>query len=172
MKKIISLLLAITVVMSLAIPAFATASVSDGSTELYTVVPEASYVMTVPASVEIPYGATDVNIGSPVITNVVGFKDNDSVKMEVDWTNLTSDNDVIPLNIVFDHYADDRLNMEHVPIIADGPDHQLQVAYAHFMDESFQYVEYFAIISEEAWANAAPGRYSATVTFVSRFDPY
>lgn len=175
MKKIVSLLLALTLVMSLAIPAFATtvADTQGGSTELFTIVPDASYILVVPATVEIPFGATEYKIGSPEVRDVVMFNDNDAVYMETDWTDLVCGNNVIDLEIAFDYYADGKkMNSNYNPLVQNGKDGYLQVAYQHFDGESFCYVEYVALITADAWANAAPGQYTATVTFSSEYNRY
>lgn len=59
MKKLTTLVLALALAASLAVPAFAA-----NTTTLTTTVPAATYTLNIPADQEIPFGAMETNIGS------------------------------------------------------------------------------------------------------------
>ena len=64
MKKLTTLVLALALAASLAVPAFAA-----NTTTLTTTVPAATYTLNIPADQEIPFGATETNIGSISVTD-------------------------------------------------------------------------------------------------------
>lgn len=174
MKKIVSLLLVLTLVMSLAIPAFAeenTATTGRNSSQmlLTTVVPEVSFTMVLPATVEIPYGETTYVIADPKVTNVTRFNPNDTVWMTAEWGNyLVSDNYSIPLEVFYGRFDDGNLEQPVVmlqnPTVASAE----QIAYKH--GEEVQLV-YWSHITDAYWADALPGEYTGCVNFTYWYVP-
>lgn len=160
MKKILSLVLVIVMLMSMTVTAFA-ADEQSGTTTLTTVVPSPEWTLTIPATVDIPYGSTELSIAKPTVTNVSGFKADDTVVLSTTWTNLISGENTIPITIVFDSYLFGSQIHNHVD----------PLTYAEYLYVQGQEreLEYFAIIEQSAWDAAKPGNYSATVTFTSSF---
>lgn len=173
MKKTLSLLLALVLMLSLSVTAFANAEVDNvygGTTELYTIVPEATYTLVIPSVVEIPYRATDHLVAEPYVTNVVNFAPNDRVRLQTSWTDLVCGENVIPMDIKLDFYNGDELKADHV-----DPKSQVQTCYVH-NDPTWPAearidfkLEYYSVISADAWNDAVPGQYFATLTFESEF---
>ena len=67
MKKVITLALALLMVCSMSVTAFA------ATTTLTTTVPEATYTLNIPANQEIPFGTTKASIGNITVTDAQGF---------------------------------------------------------------------------------------------------
>ena len=64
MKKIISIALALVMMMAICVPAFATQTANDGGNEVqvetsYIEATDASYTVTIPSTISIPWGVTD-----------------------------------------------------------------------------------------------------------------
>ena len=174
MKKTLSLLLALVLMLSLSVTAFANAEVGNvygGTTELYTIVPEATYTLVIPSVVEIPYRATDYLVAEPYVTNVENFEPNDRVGLQTTWTDLVCDENVIPMDIKMDLYNGEKLVHDHV-----NPDSFSEPCYVHndptWPDGArIDYkLEYYSVISADAWNDAVPGQYFATLTFESEYE--
>ena len=69
MKKNITLALAVLMVASMAIVAFA----AESTTTLTATVPAATYTLNIPANQEIPFGTTRKSIGNVTVTDAAGF---------------------------------------------------------------------------------------------------
>ena len=167
MKKIVSILLAAVLALGMTAAVLAVDYEQSGSTEVFTVVPSPSYTLVIPASVEIPYGSTDTMIAEPTIADVQGFKEQDSVDMNVEWTNLicAETKSEIEMNLLFDWYRWGELYREHEDVRRFG-----QRIYYIVEGKNVESGKYFASITEDAWENAAPGRYTATVTFHATYN--
>ena len=173
MKKTLSLLLALVLMLSLSVTAFANAEVGNvygGTTELYTIVPEATYTLVIPSVVEIPYRETDYLVAEPYVVDVVNFGPNDRVELNTTWTDLVCGDNVIPMDIKMDLYDGDKIIHDHV-----NPDTFTEPCYRHndpdWPDASkvnFQ-LQYYSVISADAWNDAVPGQYFATLTFESEY---
>lgn len=172
MKKIVSLLLALALMMSLAIPALAAdgataAGVNErGSSEVYvtTVVPEPSYTMVLPAEVEIAYGDTDAEIAVAEVTNVKGFHTGDTVRMTAEHSALMNDmvdsSDWISYDLVYL-----RLDGGELQGIGNAAtDEPSQIAYQHGAEVAVT-LAYLASFNAQAWEEAVPGEYSGWITF-------
>lgn len=172
MKKIVSLLLVLTLMMSLAIPAFANDGAaaaggsSSGCSELVvkTVVPEASYTMVLPAEVEIAYGDTDAEIAVAQVTNVKGFHTGDTVRMTAEHSALMNDmvdpSGWISYDLVY-------LRLDGGQMLGRGnaaTDEPSQIAYQHGAEVEVT-LAYLAEFNAQAWEEAVPGEYSGWITF-------
>ena len=80
MKKLTTLVLALALAASLAVPAFAA-----NTTTLTTTVPAATYTLNIPADQEIPFGATETNIGSISVTDGTGFAVGKNLKVTLTY---------------------------------------------------------------------------------------
>lgn len=172
MKKIISLLLAIVLMMSLAIPAFATTVENSSEVILTTVVPEVSYTLNIPAEVNIPYGEVEYEIANPTITNVQRFNQGDRVVLSTPYSHLAfvdENNGIHFLGMVLlveRTTPDGEIIDESTYVAYDGIDEI--IAYEHGVESV---LKYYSIIYQGDWETALPGRYTGTVTFNAKYVP-
>ena len=82
MKKLTTLVLALALAASLAVPAFAANT---------TTVPAATYTLNIPADQEIPFGKTSTNIGSISVTDGVGFASGKDLKVTLTYDAFASE---------------------------------------------------------------------------------
>ena len=78
MKKLTTLVLALALAASLAVPAFAA-----NTTTLTTTVPAATYTLNIPADQEISYGAISTNIGNVTVTDSASFAEGKNLEVTV-----------------------------------------------------------------------------------------
>ena len=86
MKKLTTLVLALALAASLAVPAFAA-----NTTTLTTTVPAATYTLNIPADQEIPYGAISTNIGNVTVTDSASFAEGKNLEVTVKKDSFKSD---------------------------------------------------------------------------------
>ena len=79
MKKAITLALALLMVCSMSVTAFA------ATTTLTTTIPEATYTLNIPANQEIPYGTTEMKIGNVTVTESAGFADGKNLNVTITY---------------------------------------------------------------------------------------
>ena len=164
MKKLLSLLLVVILMMSMSVSVFASA-LNSAEVTLTATVPDASYVLNVPASMELYYGASAQKIDVSV-ERATNFNDGDMVMIAVSSTDLYSGNNTIPLSVLVTTYEDG----EEVGYLQDPREEQVsQLAYMHGYEGYYQ--EYYAFVSLDDWKAAAPGSYEAIVTFDSQYWP-
>lgn len=164
MKKMLSLLLVVVLMMSMSVCVCASA-INSAEVSVTATVPAASYVLNVPASVELVYGASaqDIDVSVDRVSN---FNEGDMVMIAVSCTDLYSGNDSIPLSVLVTTYE----NGEEVGYLQDPREEQVsQVAYMHGNEGYYQ--EYYAFVSLDDWKAAVPGSYQATVYFDSQYWP-
>lgn len=149
MKKILAILCAVLMLASLA--AAASAEEAPQTTTITTTVPS-TYVLTIPATVEIPYGEKNATIGSVKVT---GRITNDQyVKVTAETTTnfcLVNDSDSSAVN-------------GSVPIFR-GRDFS-----AKEVNGNGGSCLVVARISDYAWEHAAAGTYSDTITFTASLE--
>ena len=97
MKKIFAILLAVTMLASMA----TVASAAESTTTLTTTVPAASYTLNIPADQKIEFGATETDIGNITVTNSNGFAWGKNLKVTLSWEDFKSDGvaSTIPFHI-------------------------------------------------------------------------
>ena len=161
MKKSISFILALVMVACMSITAFA-AEGPGGSTKLTTTVPEPSYILHIPADQAITYGDTETNIGKATVSNV--GSNIKIINVKPSWTNFTDGSGhSIPLTLVFDFYMDGVRSLNHAQTSAFA-----NTLYSAGKTSNI-YCEYFVQVAENDWKAAAPGNYSATITWTSSY---
>lgn len=79
MKKVITLALALLMVCSMSVTAFA------ATTTLTTTVPEATYTLNIPANQEIPFGTTEIKIGNVTVTESAGFAEGKNLDVTITY---------------------------------------------------------------------------------------
>ena len=80
MKKIFAILLAVTMIASMA-----TVASAESTTTLTTTVPAATYTLNIPANQEIEFGATETDIGNVTVTNSAGFAVGKNLSVTVNY---------------------------------------------------------------------------------------
>lgn len=168
MKKMFALILAITLVASMAIPAFA-----DGNTTtLTTTVPEAEYTMTIPADMTIAFGTLSETIGNLDVTAVKGFAVGKNVKVTITYAPFAcaSTSTTIPYQLKISYANANSTVLGNTTTMPSG-DAVLftgrngnRLAPIH---EGAEYSEYrIAMKAESAdWGAALAGSYTSTITF-------
>lgn len=174
MKKTLSFLMALVLVLSLGTMAFA-----DGTTTLSTTVPPATYTLNIPADQEIAFGATSTNIGSVSVTDGAGFAAGKNLKVTISYGTFTSEtaSGQIPFSLRF-------TSSESNPYVTGSPEVTVVSGdsitfegltsgktqeYFRAEKSSFAYnmnMLYVDIKSAD-WGKALGGDYTATITFTS-----
>ena len=165
MRRTIYLLLALTLVFSLAI------SVSAESTTLTIEVPEPSYTLNVPASQSIAYLASEASIGGITVTNTSGFASRHVLSVGVTYDGcFACPNNAVPIFyslkckglgsdtrydfssgscVNFTTNSDGTLNSR--PTLPDGTPAD----------------EFIVVIDTSCWDAALGGTYTTTITYTA-----
>lgn len=168
MKKLTTLVLALALAASLAVPAFAANT---------TTVPAATYTLNIPADQEIPFGKTSTNIGSISVTDGVGFASGKDLKVTLTYDAFASESvaTTIPFLIQLGwavnsstSYADINSNDS---IIFKGKDTGDISKFTEVRSKTgSQYYDAdrtLVAIASTDWGKALAGNYSATITFTA-----
>lgn len=148
MKKLISMMLGLVLILSLSTTAFA-AGEQTGSTTITAEVPEPTYTIVIPADMTLEYGNTEAQkIGDFCVSNIVGITDR-YVMCHISVTDLTSAVGTIPVKYTVDGREVDELFEDFAVYDYTLPGYVNRHLYAT--------VTY--------WDSAAPGTYTATITF-------
>ena len=86
MKKICAILLAVALLASMTIVAFAA-----NTTTLTTTVPSATYTLNIPADQVIPFGTTKASIGNVTVTDATGFAEGKNLNVTVTYDVFTAE---------------------------------------------------------------------------------
>ncbi len=169
MKKLTALLLVLVLICSLSVTAFA-AGEQTGTTTISVTVPEASYTIHIPADMELEYGKTDVQvIGDVYVSDVVGVKT--SIWVNTYLSFLTNDNgDRIP---VYWYMGRDKLPVHDVTLNGFAMitiDSMLYSAPGTSDGEAECFCRLGCLITGSDWNAAAPGTYTATISFAFFID--
>ena len=170
MKKLISFILALTMLACMSVTAFA-AEGPGGSTKLTATVPEKPlYTLHIPADQSIDYKAEKTSIGMAYVTDVDASVKGIDFESSYD-KKLTSGTNTIPYDMRFDYYESCSSeyalgSLESSNLDPAGNSEELMAASGHVWYTN----EYFIIISEEAWNAAVPGDYSTTITWTSSYE--
>lgn len=145
MKKVLSLIFALAMMFCLSATAFA----AEGSQTVTTTVPEAGYVLTVPAATEIPYGTTEAfDLGECTISVPNGGISID-VTVTGDCFSSATPGVITTIPYVLSRYDDEIAKAEY-----------------HFgSDMGFDTFHMYMFVAQEAWEAAQPGAYTTTVTY-------
>ena len=179
MKKLTTLVLALALAASLAVPAFAA-----NTTTLTTTVPAATFTLNIPADQEIPFGKTSTNIGSISVTDGVGFASGKDLKVTLTYDAFASETvaTTIPFSIKLVGSADDHtfkgnLNIKSGSALTfEGQSNGAVKEFAQTKVEAPNipsgYLYYdadqtYVNISSTDWGKALAGNYSATITFTA-----
>ena len=156
MKKNLSLLLALTLLCSLSVTAFADTS---GDQNITLTVPEEtspSWTLNIPADMTVAYRAESTALTMPTITNVSNLEDVEIIDVTIRYTgNFSSGSDTIPFTLVG---SDGQTIVQNLIIggYVNG------VGYTDYTNGVT------LDITGDAWNAAAPGTYSTVITYSSR----
>ena len=171
MKKLTTLVLALALAASLAVPAFAA-----NTTTLTTTVPAATYTLNIPADQEIPFGAMETNIGSVSVTDSAGFAPGKNLKVTLTYGDFTCEDTStkIPFRVRFrdkaytasDHYMLDVASGEALTFKGQASGETEK--YMPFSSDAIYAANQMLIrMSSTDWGKALAGNYSATITFTA-----
>lgn len=170
MKKVITLALALLMVCSMSITAFA------ATTTLTTTVPEATYTLNIPANQEIPFGTTETSIGNVTVTKSNGFAVGKNLEVTIDYGEFVSEgiSTKIPYSLSLDGKstgADHELKAlaSGDAVTFSGKDDGTVAEKLVFTVGGIRYTVgeiVFSAVSED-WGKALAGEYSTTITFTA-----
>lgn len=180
MKKFFAIILAVTMLASMATVASATEN--SKTTTLTTEVPAATYTLNIPADQEIAFGATQTNIGSVSVTNASNFASGKNVKVTLTYDAFTSESvsTTIPFSIRIQDSDDDFISSDDYIDLASG-DTMTFLGKSDGSVYEFQWENYSAPngqfmrqydatmirINSTDWGKAMAGEYTATITFAA-----
>ena len=128
--------------------------------------PAPSWNLNIPADTAVPYGATDTSIGWVTVSDVENIPaDSYFIACKISHTDFASGADTIPLEVVIDWHIGGVLDPMHAHL-STGSDFAL---YDGLEPDMAYKAEVFALVNPADWAAAAPGSYTATVTYESYF---
>lgn len=170
MKKVIPLALALLMVCSMSVTAFA------ATTTLTTTVPEATYTLNIPANQEIPFGTTETSIGNVTVTESNGFALGKNLEVTVTYDAFTATGITTQIPYTLSLYGNKASGSNHTEELASGDviifrgttggtvEEKTVIEYAN--DEYTVGKIMFAATSED-WGKALAGEYSTTITFTA-----
>lgn len=163
MKKAMAILLA----MLMLIP-FATIAFAENTTTLTTTVPGAAYTLNIPSDQEIAYGATSTKIDAPTVTDSSGFAEGKNLYITATYSAFSSPttDTTIPFRLENRSgvYESTWLSGRRLPFLgqANGT-----VATNLTFQNGITSEKCFIVIDSTDWGKAAPGNYTATITFTT-----
>lgn len=163
MKKAMAILLA----MLMLIP-FATIAFAANTTTLTTTVPGAAYTLNIPSDQEIAYGAGSTTIDAPTVTDSSGFAEGKNLYITATYSGFSSSttDTTIPfvLNNKRDNFYREWQSGARMKFLgqANGTVETNLTFYSDVTSEKC-----FIFIQSTDWGKAAPGNYTATITFTT-----
>ena len=124
--------------------------------------PAPSWNLNIPADTAVPYGATDTSIGWVTVSDVENA-DSYVITCKISHTDFASGADTIPLEVVIDWHIGGVFDPMYAHL-STGSDFAL---YDVTVPDRASKAEVFALVDAADWAAAAPGVYTATVTYTS-----
>jgi len=145
---------------------------TQGTQTLSTTVPDPtapSWTLNIPADTAVPYGDPDTSIGWVTVSDVQNVGDY-FIACKISHADFASGADAIPLKLVLDRYEGGSLVAVHVStdITHSAP----LILYFGSRPDTACSAEIFALVDDADWAAAAPGSYTATVTYTSELGSF
>lgn len=170
MKKIFAILLAVTMLASMA-----TVVSAAETTTLTTTVPAATYTLNIPADQEISFGATITDIGELSISNSAGFAEGKNLQITLSYSDFACANvsTKIPFKVfaapkahIDDEIAEIYLVETGNPVVFKGQSNGTVRTYASAINNNS--MSNIAVqVKSENWGKALAGEYTATITFTA-----
>ena len=176
MKKIFAILLAVTMLASMA-----TVVSAESTTTLTTTVPAATYTLNIPADQEIAFGATSTNIGTVTVTESSGFAEKKNLAVTVNFEAFTCEGVTTTIPFTLRTYTEEGYSTNLLANggvmtfkgTADGTAEQYAehtiVNYGGAMSREWEkpIKQILLEISSTTWGKALGGVYTATITFTA-----
>lgn len=160
MKKLIALMLCLVLALSMSVTAFAEGE-QTGTTTITAEVPEASYIIHIPADMTLEYGNSDsLLMGDLYVSDFVHVPVDSSVGVPAVYCHLTvtslkKGTESIPVT----YYMYNSINgTETGEEITDSD------GWGYHLPENAK-ITFKCAVKQENWTSAAPGTYKATITF-------
>lgn len=176
MKKALSFLLAMLLIVSMAPTAFAT-NVTPGTTTLTTTVPAATYTLNIPADTTVPYGEEVFHIGNLTVTDSTSFANGKNLAVTVEYDSFVSDSvpTTIPFSLVYDtDYDAGTISYPFTKqtggefIFAGQTDGTVEeTASQTYRDHQINVTHIAVKVNSEDWGKALAGNYTGTITFTA-----
>ena len=174
MKKIFAILLAVTMLASMA--TVASAAETTKSTTLTTEVPAATYTLNIPVDQEIPFGATKTSIGNITVTDAENFAEGKNLKVTLTYDPFKSDDVATTIPFVIRPGLAAAIGGE-IPTLTSGKQvtfrgeedgtvtekSGIPLTNGNYVDISTLYVE----VDSTDWGKALAGEYTSTITFTA-----
>lgn len=166
MKKAMAILLA----MLMLIP-FATIAFAANTTTLTTTVPGAAYTLNIPSDQEIVYGAGSTKIDAPTVTDSSGFAEGKNLYITATYSAFSSSNTDTTIPFILKNNisarTEDWLSGDKMKFLGQktGTVDTNLTFYSGGM--SFLSENCYIFIDSTDWGKAAPGNYTATITFTT-----
>ena len=172
MKKILAILL----VMALMVPMATFASAAENTMTLKTTVPAASYTLSIPATMEVPFASEEVKFALPEVIESSGFQGRDLRIYISDMAAIGDDNYRLPMQIVANPdeeapaidlmeekamyfiFTDESGSLDNVCYVAEGG----AVGQLDSMSLLFE---------KEDWYKLSPGEHTGFIEFTSEVVP-
>ena len=179
MKKIFAILLAVTMLASMAI----VASAAEITTTLTTTVPAATYTLNIPADQEIEFGATSTMIGTVTLTNGEGFAVGKNVAVTITYDAFKSSevSTTIPFALRAETTTTTSLNYSSISIPSEDTlifkglssgsvAEKAEISYETAVSGGKGMMpvdKLFLTVKSADWGKALGGKYTATITFTA-----
>ena len=177
MKKICAVLLAVTMLASMA----TVVSAAESTTTLTTTVPAATYTLNIPADQEIAFGATSTNIGEVSITNAESFAVGKNIAVTFSYSAFVSSavETTIPFAIKMVNSERDgykKTVASNESIVFKGQQDGTVAKYTNEIfsnmhvssgKESIDLEDCYVLVDSVDWGKALAGEYTATITFTA-----
>lgn len=164
MKKAMAILLA----MLMLIP-FATIAFAANTTTLTTTVPGAAYTLNIPSDQEITYGVLSTNIDTPTVTDSSGFAVDKNLYITATYSAFSSSTTDTKIPFSLNNSGEGSTSKwssgERLKFLgqADGT----VATNLTFLSDNITSEKCYIYIYATDWGKAAPGNYTATITFTT-----
>lgn len=163
MKKAMAILLA----MLMLIP-FATIAFAANTTTLTTTVPGAAYTLNIPSDQEIAYGAFKTTIDAPTVTDSSGFAVDKNLYITATYSAFSSPttDTTIPFSLYISGGSDEYGWSSGERLTFPGKSNGT-VSTNFTFKNGIKSEKCIIVIFSPEWGKAAPGNYTATITFTT-----
>lgn len=171
MKKLFAILLAVTMLASMA-----TVASAASTTTLTTTVPAASYTLNIPVDQKIPFGATSTNIGCVTVTDATGFAEGKNLNVTLTYSDFVCSGVSTTIPYFVQMAGTNWQNTNSVgayvenyisgaTLVFEGlPSTEVR---EYPRQEAVEFNSMNIIISSADWGKALAGDYSSTITFTA-----
>lgn len=173
MKKLLAILLAVTMLASMA-----TIASAESTTTLTTTVPAATYTLNIPANQEIEFGKTSTNIGVLTVEDEAGFAKGKDLKITITYSDFTCTDvsTTIPINIAALYEGVDITSAPgtttvDIPsgdsLLFSGTSNGSVTPPKRMTSGNYTFQSLLLKVNSEDWGKALAGEYTATITFTA-----